>query len=65
MGVLSGNVVIENVQLKPNIIESLDLPVKIKFSSVGKLILKVPWNKLSSAPVEVTLEDILIVFNPI
>lgn len=65
LGVWSGNVVIENVALKPEIITDLELLLQIKFSSIGRLILKIPWNKLSSAPVEVILEDILVVFNPL
>lgn len=65
LGVWSGNIVIENVSLKSEIIDLLQLPFKLKFSSLGRMILKVPWNKLSSAPVEVILEDILIVLNPL
>lgn len=65
LGVWSGNIVIENVSLKPDIINLLELPVTLKFSSLGRMILKVPWNKLSSSPVEVILEDILIVLNPL
>ena len=37
LGVFSGNVVIENVNLKEDILEMLDLPMIIKFSDIGKL----------------------------
>lgn len=56
---------IENVALKQEIFADLELPLELKFSSIGRLIIKIPWNKLSSSPVEVVLEDILIVFNPL
>ncbi|CAD8061213.1 unnamed protein product [Paramecium primaurelia] len=65
LGIWSGNIVIENVALKQEILADLELPLELKFSSIGRLILKIPWNKLSSAPVEVVLENILIVFNPL
>lgn len=65
LGVWSGNIVIENVSLKPEIIALLEMPLSLKFSSLGRMTLKVPWNKLSSSPVEVTLEDILIVVTPL
>ncbi|CAK86161.1 unnamed protein product (macronuclear) [Paramecium tetraurelia] len=64
LGIWNGNVVIENVALKQEILADLELPLELKFSSIGRLILKIPWNKLSSAPVEVVLENILIVFTP-
>lgn len=54
---------IENVTLKPEIIERLELPFKVKYSRVGKLIMKVPWNKLSSSPVEVVVEDIFLLIS--
>ncbi|CAD8067129.1 unnamed protein product [Paramecium primaurelia] len=65
LGIWSGNIVIENVALKQEIFADLELPLELKFSSIGRLIIKIPWNKLSSSPVEVVLEDILIVFNPL
>ena len=65
LGVWSGNVVVENVSLKPEIIDLLELPFKLQFSSIGKLQVSVPWNKLSSAPVEVLLEKVLIIISPI
>lgn len=43
---------------------SLELPVELIHSTIGRLVMKVPWNKLSSAPVEVLIEDILIVIAP-
>lgn len=48
LSVWSGNVVIENVNLKPELIEMLELPVKLKHSQVGKMTIKIPWKKLSS-----------------
>lgn len=56
VGVFSGNVQIENVSAKPEIIDLLELPLNLAFSHIGKLQMKIPWTKLSSAPVEVILE---------
>ena len=64
LGVWSGNVVIENVNLKPDVIDMLEIPIKLKFSTIGRLQLQVPWSKLSSSPVEITLEKILIIVSP-
>lgn len=47
LGVWSGNVAIENVNLKPEVIELLELPIKLKHSKIGKMHFKIPWKKLS------------------
>ena len=64
VGIWSGNVVIENVGLAKNLVEVLELPVNIEFSSIGKLSLQVPWNKLASSPVEVLLENVFLLVTP-
>jgi vacuolar protein sorting-associated protein 13A/C len=63
LGVWKGDVTIENVNLKPECVDMLGLPLKILFSNVGKLSLKIPWSKLSSSPVEICLEDIFILLS--
>ena len=37
LGVWSGNIMIENVTLKPDILKILELPFQIKRSQIGKL----------------------------
>lgn len=37
------------------------MPLKMLFSHVGKLVIKLPWKNLSSSPIEVSLEDVYIV----
>ena len=48
LGVWSGNVVIENSTLKPEVIDLLELPFKLKHSKIGKMHFKIPWKSLSS-----------------
>jgi len=43
----------------------LNFPVKLKFSKLGKLELKVPWSKLSSLPIEILLENVLVLVSPL
>jgi len=42
----------------------LELPVKIEFSKIGRLSLKVPWKSITSSPVDVIVEDILLILTP-
>jgi len=43
LGVFSGNIIIENVSLKKNILEILGLPMDVIFSDIKKLQIIVPW----------------------
>lgn len=63
MGIFSGNIVIENVKLRQNVPELLDLPFDLKFSHIKKLILKIPFTNLSGAPVEIELDGLYVLLD--
>ena len=50
LGVWSGDATVENLKLKPDAIMKLGLPFLVKFSYLGKLVLKVPWKSIQSSP---------------
>ena len=62
--VWSGKIELENLNLKRNLIEQLRLPVNLLMGKIGKLKISVPWNNLSSKPVEVVVESVNIVVTP-
>lgn len=39
---------------------AMRLPLRVKFSSLGSLRVIVPWNKLSSQPVDITITDVVL-----
>jgi len=63
IGVLKGDILIENVTIRPEVIEKLDLPLKMIYSNIGKMQVRIPWTSLSSQPVEICLQDILVVLS--
>jgi len=65
LSIWSGNIVIENISVKPEVLEMLGLPIKMRFSFVGRLKLSIPWKSLGSKPVEIFLENIFLVLEPI
>ena len=65
IGIWSGDIVIQNIAVKPEVIQMLELPVKMKYSFVGKLSVSVPWKNLGSKPVEIVLEDVYIIMEPV
>ena len=64
LGVWSGNIIIENVNIKQEVLDMFEFPIKMIFNSIGKLQLIIPWSKLSTNPVEINLESVFIVVEP-
>lgn len=60
----SGKIELENLNLKRSLIEKLNLPVKLLMGKIAKLSIDVPWNRLSSTPVEVQVSGVNIVLVP-
>jgi vacuolar protein sorting-associated protein 13A/C len=63
VGVWGGDITLENVYLKPDALLLLQLPLLILYGKIIKLVIKVPWSKLSSSPVEVRLEGLSIILS--
>jgi vacuolar protein sorting-associated protein 13A/C len=61
----TGKILIQDAALKHNKINDLfktnNIPLTIKYSSIRRLSIDVPWSKLSSAPVEIKIDGIFIV----
>jgi vacuolar protein sorting-associated protein 13A/C len=55
---------LENLIIKAGIFENLGLPLKLKFGKIKKLQISVPWTRLSSSPVELVLESLILVVVP-
>jgi vacuolar protein sorting-associated protein 13A/C len=46
VSVWSGNIVIENVKIKPNVLTEMGFPLDIIVGTLGKLSVKVPWSSI-------------------
>lgn len=60
IGVWSGDIVLENAYLRPELVKLLGLPLILAYGKVTRLHVKVPWTKLNSAPVEVELSGVYV-----
>uniref|UniRef100_A0A0E0BDW2 PH domain-containing protein n=1 Tax=Oryza glumipatula TaxID=40148 RepID=A0A0E0BDW2_9ORYZ len=61
---MQGDVELTNMQLKPEALNSLKLPVRVKAGFLGSVKLKVPWSRLGQEPVLVYLDRIFILAEP-
>lgn len=63
-GLGSGNIVLENLSLKDNVLDFLDLPITMKYGYLKKLSLTIPWKHLTSKPTTIKLEGIYLLASP-
>ncbi|KAH7549714.1 hypothetical protein JRO89_XS13G0070800 [Xanthoceras sorbifolium] len=59
-----GDVELTNMQLKPEALNALKLPVRVKAGFLGSVKLKVPWSRLGQDPVLVYLDRIFLLAEP-
>ncbi|KAM7253912.1 hypothetical protein ACFE04_031594 [Oxalis oulophora] len=64
ISVWQGDVELTNMQLKPDALNALKLPVKVKAGFLGSVKLKVPWSRLGQDPVLVSLDRIFLLAEP-
>ena len=64
VAVWQGDIILENVHLKPDLFQMLQLPLTVKYGKVTRLSVKIPWTRLTSEPVEIILEGLYIVISP-
>uniref|UniRef100_A0A7N0VMH0 PH domain-containing protein n=1 Tax=Kalanchoe fedtschenkoi TaxID=63787 RepID=A0A7N0VMH0_KALFE len=64
ISVWRGDVELTNMQLKPEALNALNLPVKVKAGFLGSVKLKVPWSRLGQDPVLVSLDRIFLLAEP-
>ncbi|CAI0626123.1 unnamed protein product [Linum tenue] len=64
ISVWKGDVVLKDLKLKAEALNSLKLPVTVKAGFVGTITLKVPWKSLGKEPVIVLIDQVFILAHP-
>lgn len=64
ISVWKGDVVLKDLKLKAEALNSLKLPVTVKAGFVGTITLKVPWKSLGKEPVIVLIDRVFILACP-
>jgi Vacuolar sorting-associated protein 13, N-terminal/N-terminal region of Chorein or VPS13 len=69
VGLLSGHIELSNVNFRPEkvneLLVGLGFPIHIKAGLIGKLRFKCHYTSFLSSPVEIDLDELLLVFGPI
>jgi len=64
IGIWGGDVVLNNLYVKENLFDELDLPIKVRYGNIGKLTLKIPWKNLYTEPTIAVLDGLYVVAVP-
>lgn len=64
VNILSGRVVLENLQLKKEAFSRYQLPVTIRDGFLGKLILDIPWKSLGKKPIQIQVQNVYLIAKP-
>ena len=64
IGIWSGDVVLENLYLKQNALDDLNLPIRVVFGHLKELKLKIPWKSLYTESVKATIDGLTILVAP-
>lgn len=59
-----GEAKLTNVEIKPDALDFLNLPIAISVGYAGKIFLQVDWKHLNSKPAKIELDDLRIVCGP-
>ncbi|EMD46901.1 chorein, putative [Entamoeba histolytica KU27] len=64
LGILNGQIELNNLELKKSALDFLNLPISITRGVLGNLKVIIPWSDLLHKPIEVVLSDIVGLVEP-
>ena len=65
LAVWSGEVELDNLELKPSAIDDMHLPISVTKGFVGKIHLQIPWASLTTHPVKVIIDSLFLQASPL
>lgn len=65
MSVYSGIIDLHDLQLKKTIFSKFNVPVRLVLGRIKRLFVRVPWNALSSKPVQLEIQGLQLVVAPL
>jgi hypothetical protein len=65
LGVWSGKIELNNMKLKENALDALNLPISITHGSLCHISVKIPWTALESKPVKIEIDGVYLQAGPL
>ena len=64
IGIWSGNIILENLVLKKEILSVLNLPIALNHGVIGRFELRIPWKQLGVEPVVIIIDCVHVLLEP-
>ncbi|XP_067947548.1 intermembrane lipid transfer protein VPS13D-like [Watersipora subatra] len=64
VGILSGQVELEDIPIKHDAFENFDLPIRVRSGRVGKISLSIPVAEMKSQPWVINISDVHVIVEP-
>jgi len=64
VAVWQGDIILNNVHLNPESLLRFQLPFILSVGIISELRIKIPWTRLSSSPIEITLNGLYVLLTP-
>ena|SRR3990167_3017091 len=64
IAIWGGDVSLKNLLIKKEALDLVNVPFNIKGGVLGKLEIILPWRKIMSAPIQITLSDLSVILAP-
>lgn len=61
---VAGDIVLNNLRIRENALDDLDLPVQLVYGHLGKFVLQIPWKSIYNQPVVAQIEDLFLLVSP-
>jgi hypothetical protein len=63
-GLLNGSLCLENLTIKKHLFDDEKAPISLCHGSIGKIEIKFPWKNLGNEPIQLIVENVLILCKP-
>jgi vacuolar protein sorting-associated protein 13A/C len=64
VAVWQGDITLHNVQLSPDSLLRFQLPFILAVGCISELTIRIPWTRLTSSPIEITLDGLYVLLRP-
>ncbi|KAL7290198.1 hypothetical protein TKK_0015907 [Trichogramma kaykai] len=64
LGLWGGDVVLNNLLIKESALDVLNLPIKLQYGRLGKLVLKIPFTDMWNGQIDAVIEELFILVVP-
>ena len=64
VAVWKGDIILNNVHLSADSLLMFQLPFILSFGVISELVIRIPWTKLTSSPIEISLDGLFILLSP-